>query len=138
MAQPAALRAMPQVVELQRFVAAAASAKLILFLYMAGLADVRPCGEVSQLPLLRAPGASRGRGARWHLHTDGAHPQRAEADAHVVQIGDVVPIHTVASAGNMRLQSLQRYVGPDFCRWTRPASHSTIIVLYSFMASEGL
>ena len=43
-----------------------------------------------------------------------------------------------ASAGNMRVQCLQRYVGPNLCLWTRPASYSAIIVLYSSMASEGL
>ena len=54
-AHPAAFRIVPQLADLESFVTHAASAKEILLLQVAGLADIRICGEESQLPLLRAP-----------------------------------------------------------------------------------
>ena len=56
-AQPAALRVLPQLAGLERFVARAASAKDILLLEMTRAADVGLRGEVPQLALLRASGA---------------------------------------------------------------------------------
>ena len=50
----AAFRVLPQLADLERFVARAASAKDILFLELTRAADVGLCGEVPQLPLLRA------------------------------------------------------------------------------------
>ena len=68
-AHTAAFRVLPQLADVERFVARAASAKGILVLELTRAADVGLCGEVPLLPLLRAPGASRGGGASWHLHT---------------------------------------------------------------------
>ena len=53
----AAFRVLPQLADLERFVARAASAKDILFLEMTRAADVGLRGEVPQLSLLRASGA---------------------------------------------------------------------------------
>ena len=68
-AHPAAFRVLPQLPDLERFVARAASAKGILVLELTRAADVGLRGEVPRLSLLRASGALRGRSARWHLHT---------------------------------------------------------------------
>ena len=54
-AHPTAFRVLPQLADLERFVARAACAKEIPLLYVAGVADVGLCGEVPRLPLLRAP-----------------------------------------------------------------------------------
>ena len=56
-AHPAAFRVLPQLADLERFVARAASAKGILVLELTRAADVGLRGEVPQLPLLRASGA---------------------------------------------------------------------------------
>ena len=53
-AHPAAFRARPQVPDLERFVARAASAKGIFVLELTRFADVGVRGEVPQLALLRA------------------------------------------------------------------------------------
>ena len=68
-AHPAAFRVLPQLADLERFVARAASAKGILVLELTRAADVGLRGEVPHLSLLRASGAERGRSASWHLHT---------------------------------------------------------------------
>ena len=68
-AHPAAFRVLPQLSDLERLVARAASAKGILVLELTRAADVGLRGEVPQLSLLRASGAWRGRSASWHLHT---------------------------------------------------------------------
>ena len=56
-AHPAAFRALPEVPDLERLVARAASAKGILLLELTRAADVGLRGEVPQLSLLRASGA---------------------------------------------------------------------------------
>ena len=56
-AHPAAIRALPEVPDLERLVARAASAKGILVLELTRAADVGLRGEVPQLSLLRASGA---------------------------------------------------------------------------------
>ena len=56
-AHPAAFRVLPQLADLERFVARAASAKGILVLELTRAADVGLRGEVPQLALLRASGA---------------------------------------------------------------------------------
>ena len=56
-AHPAAFRVLPQLPDLERFVARAASAKGILVLELTRAADVGLRGEVSRLSLLRASGA---------------------------------------------------------------------------------
>ena len=56
-AHPAAFRVLPQLADLERFVARAASAKGILVLELAHAADVGLRGEVPQLSLLRVSGA---------------------------------------------------------------------------------
>ena len=56
-AHPAAFRVLPQLADLERFVARAASAKDILVLELTRAADVGLRGEVPQLSLLRASGA---------------------------------------------------------------------------------
>ena len=56
-AHPAAFGVLPQLADLERFVARAASAKDILFLELTRAADVGLRGEVPQLPLLRASSA---------------------------------------------------------------------------------
>ena len=56
-AHPAAFRVLPQLADLERFVARAASAKGILVSKLTSAADVGLRGEVPQLPLLRASGA---------------------------------------------------------------------------------
>ena len=56
-AHPAVFRVLPQLPDLERLVARAASAKDILFLELTRAADVALRGEVPQLPLLRASGA---------------------------------------------------------------------------------
>ena len=53
-AHPAAFRVLPQLADLERFVARAASAKGILLLELTRAADVGLRGEVPQLALLRA------------------------------------------------------------------------------------
>ena len=53
----AAFRVLPQLADLERFVARAASAKGILVLELTRAADVGLRGEVPQLALLRASGA---------------------------------------------------------------------------------
>ena len=53
-AHPAAFRVLPQLADLERFVARAASAKGILVLELTRAADVGLRGEVPQLALLRA------------------------------------------------------------------------------------
>ena len=54
-AHPAAFRVLPQLADLERFVARAACAKEIPLLQLARAADVGLSREVLQLPLLRAP-----------------------------------------------------------------------------------
>ena len=54
---PAAFRVLPQLADLERFVARAASSKGIFVLELTCLADVGLRGEVPQLSLLRASGA---------------------------------------------------------------------------------
>ena len=56
-AHPAAFRVLPQSIDLECFVARAASSKDILLLELTRAADVGLRGEVPQLPLLRASGA---------------------------------------------------------------------------------
>ena len=56
-AHPAAFRVLPQLIDLERFVARAASSKGIFVLELTRLADVGLRGEVPQLSLLRASGA---------------------------------------------------------------------------------
>ena len=56
-AHPTAFRVLPQLADLERFVARAASAKGILVLELTRAADVGFRGEVPQLALLRASGA---------------------------------------------------------------------------------
>ena len=56
-AHPVAFGVFPQLADLERFVARAASAKGILVLELTRAADVGLRGEVSQLPLLRTSGA---------------------------------------------------------------------------------
>ena len=98
-AHPAAVRVLPQLAALERFLAPAASPKDILLLYMAGLADGGVCREVRLLALLPASRAWLGGAGRRLLNTDGTHPQRAQADAHVVQVCGVVPIHIESVGG---------------------------------------
>ena len=56
-AHPAAFRVLPQLADLERFVARAASAQDLLVLELTRAADVGLRGEVPQLALLRASGA---------------------------------------------------------------------------------
>ena len=98
-AQLVALSVLAQVPELERFATHAASLELILLQLVAGVADVGVCGEVSLRALMRAPCAPRGRGGRRNLGTHGAYPQGAEADAHFVQVIDVVAVDTVGLGG---------------------------------------
>ena len=56
-AHPTAFRVLPQLADLERFVARAASAKGILVLELTRAADVGLRGEVPRLSLLRASGA---------------------------------------------------------------------------------
>ena len=56
-ANPTAFRVLPQLADLERFVARAASAKGILVLELTRAADVGARGEVPHLSLLRASGA---------------------------------------------------------------------------------
>ena len=68
-AHPAAFRVLPQLIDFERLVARAASAKGILVLELTRGTDVGFRGEVLQLALLRASGALQGGSASWYSHT---------------------------------------------------------------------
>ena len=65
----ASFRVLPQLADLERFVARAACAKCILVLELTRGTDVGFRGEVLQLALLRASGALQGGSASWYSHT---------------------------------------------------------------------
>ena len=99
MAEAAAFGVLTELAAWERFAAHVARFVQVLVYLLASVADVGFWREVPECTVFCARGALLGRGARWHLGTERAHAQGAEANAGRVEVGEVMPIDAVSLCG---------------------------------------